>query len=217
MSNKLNIEQYIGKTFERLKVIGVDKDKPWHVICQCKCGTIKSIKIYSLLSGATTSCGCLHREKVYKKLTHSNKNWNKANITRLKNNKLTSRNKTGVKGVCYLDELGIYRAYINVNGRRIYLGDFDTLDEATVARKNAEQKALRILEDERLYYQSKQLTKKKTNKHKGICLNKNTNKYFAYITINKKRIHLGVFVNEEDAINARRNAEIKYGRRKDEN
>lgn len=142
---KFDGEKYIGRTFERLKVLDVDKNKPWHVICQCKCGTIKSIKIYSLLNGATTSCGCLHLEKVYKNLTHSNKNWNKANITRLKNNKLTSRNKTGVRGVCYLKDKKMYRAYISINGKRKYLGDFNTLDEATAVRKNAEIKALEIL------------------------------------------------------------------------
>ena len=52
--------------------------------------------------------------------------------------------------------------------------------------------------------------KRRITKHKGVCLNKNTNKYFAYITINGKRIHLGVFINETDAINARKEAEIKY-------
>lgn len=69
----------------------------------------------------------------------------KQNITRIKNNKIVSRNKTGVIGVCYLNDLCIYRAYININGKRIYLGDFDTLDEATVARKNAEKKLYKYL------------------------------------------------------------------------
>lgn len=212
MSNKFNGEQYIGRKFGRLEVISVDKNKRWNVICKCKCGNIKSIKIYSLLNGATASCGCLHKESVYNKLIPLKEKYSpeairKQNITRIKNNKIVSRNKTGVIGVCYLDNLCIYRAYININGKRIYLGDFDTLDEATVVRKNAEKKALQILENERLYYQSKNSTKKRITKHKGVCLNKNTNKYFAYITRNGKRIHLGVFINEIDAINARKEAE----------
>lgn len=150
MSNKFNGEQYIGRKFGRLEVINVDKNKRWHVICKCECGNIKSIKIYSLLNGTTASCGCLHKESVYNKLIPLKEKYSpeairKQNITRIKNNKIVSRNKTGVIGVCYLNDLCIYRAYININGKRIYLGDFDTLDEATVARKNAEKKLYKYL------------------------------------------------------------------------
>lgn len=31
-------------------------------ICKCDCGTVKPIKMYSLLCGDSTSCGCSHRE-----------------------------------------------------------------------------------------------------------------------------------------------------------
>lgn len=191
MSNKFNGEQYIGRKFGRLEVISVDKNKRWNVICKCKCGNIKSIKIYSLLNGATASCGCLHKESVYNKLIPLKEKYSpeairKQNITRIKNNKIVSRNKTGVIGVCYLDNLCIYRAYININGKRIYLGDFDTLDEATVVRKNAEKKLYKYLKMNVCIIQVKNSTKKRITKH------------------------LGVFINEVDAINARKEAEIKY-------
>lgn len=44
----------------------------------------------------------------------------------------------------------------------------------------------------------------------GICYDKNKQKYRAYINYNKKRIELGVFEKEEDAIQARLVAEKEY-------
>lgn len=56
-----------GKIFNRLTVLGPDlesksKNRRW--LCQCQCGTIKSIQGSNLISGGTQSCGCLHKEKV---------------------------------------------------------------------------------------------------------------------------------------------------------
>jgi hypothetical protein len=45
---------------------------------------------------------------------------------------------------------------------------------------------------------------------KGVHYAINEGKWKAYICYNNKRIHLGTFVNKEDAINARQEAEIKY-------
>ncbi len=55
-----------GMRFSRYTVIGPDKPgegslkKRW--ICQCDCGTIKSVLAGCLLKGSTQSCGCLHKE-----------------------------------------------------------------------------------------------------------------------------------------------------------
>lgn len=38
-------------------------------ICKCDCGTVKPVKMYSLLCGDSTSCGCSHREMTRKQLT----------------------------------------------------------------------------------------------------------------------------------------------------
>lgn len=53
-------------------------------------------------------------------------------------NKL-ARSKTGVTGVIQAEN-GKYRAYITVNKKRIWLGRFETFDEAVEARKSAEEK-----------------------------------------------------------------------------
>lgn len=60
-----------GQKFGRLTVLGLDldnksKNRRW--ICQCDCGTIKSIQGCNIKSGLTQSCGCLHKEKISKNL-----------------------------------------------------------------------------------------------------------------------------------------------------
>ena len=45
---------------------------------------------------------------------------------------------------------------------------------------------------------------------KGVCWNKNYQKWFAYIKINQKSINLGYFINFDDAVKARKEAEEKY-------
>lgn len=48
------------------------------------------------------------------------------------------QNKTGVKGVYFDKRHKSYRADIMVRGKKHYLGYFKSLDEASEARKNAE-------------------------------------------------------------------------------
>ena len=55
------------------------------------------------------------------------------------------------------------------------------------------------------------LSSNSTTKINGVNLIKSTNKYRAYITVNKKQIHLGVFDDINDAIAARKQADIDYG------
>ena len=54
------------------------------------------------------------------------------------NHKVSSRNKTGVTGVFYNKRWNKFAAYIKVRGVQIYLGWFDTLEEARAAREAAE-------------------------------------------------------------------------------
>ena len=44
----------------------------------------------------------------------------------------------------------------------------------------------------------------------GVCWDKKAKKWKAFIMINGKQKHLGYFINIEDAIKARKEAEIKY-------
>lgn len=48
--------------------------------------------------------------------------------------------------------------------------------------------------------------------YKGVCYSKIENKWKAYITVNKKKIHLGTFLDKELAIKKRLEAEVFYFR-----
>lgn len=61
----------LGQTFGRWKVLKFDKSNPRNYICQCECGTIRSVFGASLKYGGTLSCGCASRE--------NSKNKNKVN------------------------------------------------------------------------------------------------------------------------------------------
>lgn len=63
-----NFDDIDGKVFGRLEVIGYagsfKRKAMWR--CRCECGIERIVYGYSLRSGETESCGCLHREKVTK-------------------------------------------------------------------------------------------------------------------------------------------------------
>lgn len=64
----------IGQKIGRWNVIKKDVNRKRYYICQCDCGTKKSVYRGSLLTKNTLSCGCLKREKTincYKQKTES--------------------------------------------------------------------------------------------------------------------------------------------------
>lgn len=74
---------------------------------------------------------------------NDNRLFNLRFVTRSENNKnqsLSSKNTTGVTGVYFYKRLQKYRAQIRVNQKAIYLGMFDTLEEAAAARAEANLK-----------------------------------------------------------------------------
>lgn len=57
-----------------------------------------------------------------------------------KNTSLSKNNSSGFNGVSYISKLKKYRAYINNKYKQIYIGIFDTAEEANEARVNYEKK-----------------------------------------------------------------------------
>ena len=62
------VNDMIGKKFGRLTVIAKDEElsnlkKVQHWICECECGTKKTVRGTALRAGEIKSCGCLQREK----------------------------------------------------------------------------------------------------------------------------------------------------------
>lgn len=57
-----------------------------------------------------------------------------------RNQSVNSKNTSGVTGVCFLKARKKYMAQISVDRENIYLGIFETLEEAAEARRQADRK-----------------------------------------------------------------------------
>ena len=92
-------------------------DGKWE--CQCKCGELTYVSPGELINGNTKSCGCKKQAN---------------------NLKIRTDNTSGVKGVFHdKKRSGKWIAYINKDGKRTYLGRYDTKNLAAEAREIAEQ------------------------------------------------------------------------------
>jgi hypothetical protein len=58
-----------------------------------------------------------------------------------RNKRIFKNNKTGVKGVCWQKSNKKYAAYIWIDGKQKYLGSFNAMNKAAIARKEAELKS----------------------------------------------------------------------------
>lgn len=119
------------------------KQRAW--LCRCDCGNEVTVLQTSLQKGATQSCGC-HRQSVGRQRVDENAfgQYKGTNITRIKKTAPGKNNTSGVVGVCRDSRSRTdherWVASIWQQGRRIYLGTFDSFLEAVKARKNAEEK-----------------------------------------------------------------------------
>lgn len=106
--------------------------------CEClRCGKEFFARTDSLLSGATRSCGCLRAELSSSRLRQRDTLVEDTDLDLLTQGKRTD-NTSGVKGVSFHRRSGKYMAYITLAGKRRYLGLFATVEEAAVARREAE-------------------------------------------------------------------------------
>jgi len=95
-----NIEHLIGKKFYYYTIIGEcdvftkTNNKLRGVICKCDCGNIKNIKLASILSGNTKSCGCLSKINPNRK-THGFANTSEYNIWLSAKQRCYNKNRKG--------------------------------------------------------------------------------------------------------------------------
>lgn len=102
-----------GQRFGRLKVIGVDdrNTRKTYYLCECDCGTVKSIRSDGLLSGAVKSCGCLKREQDEINLDRTTHNMSSTRLYQI---------WQGMRGRCYNKHDPRYERY---GGRGITVCD----------------------------------------------------------------------------------------------
>ncbi len=138
-------EDLTNREFGWLKVIGSEKNSSNHTVwkCQCRCENVKFVEGKNLRSGAVQSCGCMRKE-TGKKIKDSLEPYcvGGTYVPSISENRKINRNNTsGVKGVSYRKGRGKWRAYIKIKRKDISLRNFNTKEEAIVARKAAEEKS----------------------------------------------------------------------------
>ena len=144
---KNSIKDITGQRFGRLVAIRPMSKRSkssgsviWE--CKCDCGNMAEVSLSSLNS--TSSCGCLLHEK----LVENGKRIDRikqfglienTSVSRIKSQKARKNSTTGQRGVSYVNEKRKYLAQIGFKYKTYHLGYFDTLEEATIIRKRAEE------------------------------------------------------------------------------
>jgi hypothetical protein len=226
-------ENLSGKTFGRLLVLhqvedyitpsGLHRDR-W--LCKCLCEDSKEIAVIGAnlrREDGTRSCGCLRKE-------FCSTNFSKTNVFDLSGEYgvgwTTNTNKEfyfdledyeKIKKYCWyetIDQDGYHKLHALIKDMGVYktmaqiiIGDYyDHKDRNPLNnRKSNLRKSNK--------FQNAQNHNKQTNNKSGIIgvgWHKPSNKWYACIQTENKRIWLGLYDNKEDAIKARLEAEAKY-------
>jgi len=129
-----------GQKFDMLTALYPLQDKRergsviWH--CRCDCGNEIDVSYNALMYTKHKSCGCRkkeHNENLRTYLTHIGG----TSIDIIKSKKVPADNTTGYKGVYFIR--GKYVAKIVFQKKAYYLGNFDDIEEAAQARRDAEE------------------------------------------------------------------------------
>ena len=132
-------KDWVGKTFGSLTVIAYDdkRDGKHYWKCRCACGSEVSVCQSSLKSGHTTSCGCAN--KPYAARTIVEGTCLEALRGAVEKKTIARNNTSGVRGVYKSKKTGRWCAQITFQGKTRYLGSFETLREAKLARERGEE------------------------------------------------------------------------------
>lgn len=132
-----------GKRYGKLTAIEpTTKRASGYIIwkCKCDCGNITYVTSHNLETGITLSCGCIQTEIAKINAPKNLSTFRKENylentridfLTRTNKNK---NNTSGYTGVYLRKKDKKYVAYLEFQGKRKFLGSFDTAEEAAEAR-----------------------------------------------------------------------------------
>lgn len=227
------IKDITGQRFGRLtaiKMVGYKESKygnsaVW--LCHCDCGNDVEIVGSQLRCGHTKSCGCIHREVLIK----NNKERANKNNYDLSGEYGIGYDHNGNKFYFDLEDYDKIKDYywlVNKNGyvvtsnnkkhmHRVIMDiDSETWRNVQVDhihgdgnRNDNSKDNLRIVTpsqngmNKKIYYNN-------TSGYTGVYWIKSRNRWASYITVESNIIYLGSYLNKEDAIQARKQAEEKY-------
>ena len=228
MPERLKIE---GQRFGRLVVIeriGNNKHRKSVFLCQCDCGNKIECVGSSLMSGLTTSCGCLQKEKARQSGLNSKK-YNRYDLSGDYGVGYASNTNSEfyfdledydkIKDYCWYESHSGYiesrekteDGYKCIRMNRIVMDNPENkvVDHIKHNKLDNRKSYLRAI-DECKNAINKSPYKNNTSGHVGIGFDTKSCKWRSSIRFKNKTIYLGLYDNIEDAIKARKEAEEKY-------
>lgn len=227
-----NVEDLSGRKFGRLTVTKRGPNTKWGTTrwwCKCECGNDVLVIRGSLISGLTKSCGCLNRD-IHRILSKNQRKQNTYDLTGEFGKGYTSKGEKfwfdkedydKIKDYCWYFSKENGYLYTKLPGtskkitlHRLVMGFpkgkvVDHIIHEDFQKYDNRKSNLRICNGAENNRNSK-IPKNNTSGVKGVRYDKVSKKWLAYIGINNKTKHLGRYVNKEDAIKARKQAEEKY-------
>lgn len=201
-----------GLKFNRLTVesfshISKNNGAMWN--CICDCGNTTTVSTSFIAKGYTKSCGCLQRENT----SISSKKHGMLNApiyNRWRSMKARCKDLDdpvyGGKGIGYDVRWELFE-----NFYEDMLEGFSEeleIDRIDVTKGYCKENCRWVSHNENNYNKNKQSNN--TSGKTGVNFREELNKFRAYITVEKKQIHLGVYDTFEEAVEARKEGELKY-------
>lgn len=198
--------------FERLEVIRevVPVNSKRRVLVRCQCGEEKEVDRYKLVNGIIKSCGCLSREIALAPRAKD--------LTDQVFGKLTARQRDGNKRLggsavwlceCECGKVVTVTARDLVSKNTRSCGCVNTEFLSSLLDRNLREKSVDGIFVP-LLTQKVQTNSVTDVKGVSVRYTKQGIKYIANITVNNKRIYLGIYSLLDDAIKARQEAEELY-------
>lgn len=203
------VQDLTGKIFTRLTVVERAENKGNNVMwqCVCTCGSLLIIEGNQLKRGSTKSCGCYRKDRM---TTHNESRTRLYRIWSLMLDRCTNDNSDsykwyGGRGIMVCEYWRTYECFAEwakSNGYNEHL-EIDRVD----VDGNYDPGNCRWVSSSTQAYNKRQY-ENNTSGRTGVILTRG--KWCARISVSGKRIYLGEFVTIEEAIVARKIAEIKY-------
>ena len=195
------------------------------MLCSCSCdGKEVKVRLDSLRSGKTTSCGCIQKERQKEAV----KKYNKYDLSMGYGVGYT---KNGDKFIFDLEDYGLIKDYFwNINNmgyvyclvwkgnkcKNLFLHKLvmncpnnKQVDHINRDKLNNRKSNLRICMAKE-NYRNRGANSRNTSGVIGVCFDKKSNKWKSQIWVDGKSIYLGTYEDKNEAIKVRLAAEKKY-------
>lgn len=194
-----------GMRYGRLLVIrraGTDKLKKVIWECKCDCGNLTVVTSGSLATGNTSSCGCYLKDVITKHGGSKKSSYNtwRAMMRRCYNQADKDYPKWGAMGIKVYEPWHDYKTFANDVGEPTGTETFDRINTAG----NYEPGNVRWASPT---VQARNIRPPKTNKTGVVGVLFHNNRYYATVTVKKKKFYSKCFKTVEEAAVARKELE----------